>query len=132
MAVGSFASVSLEPPLVGFFVGHESTSWPPIRSAGRFCVNVLADDQAGLCRRFSQSGADKFAGVTWRPAPSGAPLLDGVVAWIDCRLEREIETGDHSLVLGSVTELEVERGSRPLLFHRGAFPGLELPYPGSC
>lgn len=126
VAVGSFASVSLEPPLVGFFVGRDSTSWPPIRSAGRFCVNVLASDQAELCRRFSQSGTDKFAGVSWRPAPSGAPLLDGVLAWIDCDLQREVETGDHSLVLGAVTELAVAREGQPLLFHRGGFPYLEL------
>jgi flavin reductase (DIM6/NTAB) family NADH-FMN oxidoreductase RutF len=125
LAIGSFTSISLAPPLVGFYPDRASTSWPPIRRAGGFCVNVLAADQAEVCRRFSRSGGDKFAGLRWRSAPhTGAPILDGVLGWIDCDLERETEIGDHSLVVGEVLELAVERDVPPLIFLRGGHPVL--------
>ena len=80
LTVGSFTSVSLDPPLVAFLPAKQSTSWPKIQAAGRFCVNILAAGQEPLCRVFAAKAVDKFAGVGWRPAPSGAPVLDGVVA----------------------------------------------------
>jgi 3-hydroxy-9,10-secoandrosta-1,3,5(10)-triene-9,17-dione monooxygenase reductase component len=121
MAVGSFSSVSLDPPLVAFFAGNTSTSWPKIRATGAFCVNILAEDQEGVCRRFSSKDADKFAGLGWRPASSGAPLLDGVLAWIDCDIDSVIEAGDHVCVMGRVRELEVAHDGAPLLFYRGGY-----------
>ena len=121
MAVGSFASVSLEPPLVAFFPGKGSASWPLIESAGAFCVNVLAADQEEVCRRFASKGGDKFAGLGWRPAPSGAPLLDGVLAWIDCDIDSVVEAGDHFCVIGRVRELEVSHDGAPLVFFRGGY-----------
>ncbi len=125
LAIGSFTSISLTPPLVGFYPDRASTSWPQIRRAGGFCVNVLAADQAEVCRRFSRSGGDKFAGLRWRAAPhTGAPILDGVLGWVDCDLERETEIGDHSLVVGTVLELAVERDAPPLIFLRGGHPVL--------
>ena len=80
----SFASLSLDPPLVSFAPSRGSSTWPRIREVGRFCVNVLAADHEHHSAGFARSGADKFAGVRWRPAPSGAPILDGVCAWVDC------------------------------------------------
>ncbi len=121
MAVGSFASVSLDPPLVAFFPGAGSSSWPRIESAGSFCVNVLAEDQEEVCRRFASKGDDKFTGLGWRPAPSGAPLLDGVLAWIDCDIESVTEAGDHYCVMGRVRELEVVHDGAPLVFFRGGY-----------
>ncbi len=121
LVVGSFTSVSLEPPIVAFFPDQSSSSWPKIRPSKGFCVNVLAQDQEHLCRQFAAKGGDKFAGVGWRPAESGSPVLDHVVAWIDCRLAGVHNVGDHDLVLGRVLELEVERPSNPLLFFRGGY-----------
>jgi flavin reductase (DIM6/NTAB) family NADH-FMN oxidoreductase RutF len=121
MAVGSFASVSLDPPLVAFFAGHGSTSWPKIQVAGSFCVNILAEDQEGVCRRFASKDEDKFAGLGWKPAGSGSPLLDGVLAWIDCDIESVIEAGDHVCVMGRVRDLEVAHDGGPLLFFRGGY-----------
>src|SRR5262245_17473801 len=78
LAVGSFFSISLDPPLIGFCAGHSSSSWPSIREAGRFCVNVLAHDQEDECRVFASKAPDKFEGLGYKGAPfSGAPLLDG-------------------------------------------------------
>jgi 3-hydroxy-9,10-secoandrosta-1,3,5(10)-triene-9,17-dione monooxygenase reductase component len=121
LAVGSFTSVSLEPPLVAFYPDKRSSSWPRIAGAGKFCVNVLASDQLDLCKRFATSGGDKFAGVTHRLSANGSPILDGVVAWVDCDLHATHDAGDHLIVLGAVKALEVETPSRPLLFFQGAY-----------
>lgn len=126
LAVGSFSSVSLDPPLVGFFPDRSSTSWPKIEEAGAFCVNVLADDQEDVCRRFAMKGDDKFVGLGWRPAGSGAPLLDGVLAWIDCDIDKVVDAGDHFLVLGAVRELEVVHDGAPLVFFRGGYARIAL------
>lgn len=126
-ACQSFASLSLEPPLVVFMVGRTSTTWPRIARAGRFCVNVLGEEQDGLCRGFAVSGADKFAGVTYRPAPvTGAPLLDGVAAWIDCTVQAVHTGGDHLIVVGRVEALDADEECAPLLFHRGRFGRLDV------
>jgi flavin reductase (DIM6/NTAB) family NADH-FMN oxidoreductase RutF len=121
MVVGSFTSVSLDPPLVAFFPDRKSSSWPRIEKVGKFCVNVLASDQQALCRQFAISGADKFAGVSHRVSANGSPILDDVVAWIDCTLDAVHEAGDHFIVLGRVVALEVDRPGLPLLFFQGGY-----------
>ena len=98
--VGSFTSVSLDPPLVAFFPDKSSTSWPRIHGAGRFCVNILSAEQEDVCRNFATRKQDKFEGVACRDAESGSPIIEGVVAWIDCDLESVTEAGDHYIVLG--------------------------------
>lgn len=122
LAIGSFTSVSLDPPLVGFLPDKGSSSWPRIHGTGAFCVNVLAADQLDVCKAFASKGGDKYASVTWRTAATGSPVLDGVLAWIDCRIDRVDEAGDHWFVLGRIEELAVERDDvGPLLFFRGAY-----------
>ncbi len=121
LAVGSFTSVSLDPPLVGFLPSVQSTSWPRIRPSGRFCVNILAADQESICRAFAATSGDKFEHTSWHPAPSGAPIIDEAVAWIDCELEAEHEAGDHAIVLGRVRHLHIQRQALPLLFFQGGY-----------
>jgi 3-hydroxy-9,10-secoandrosta-1,3,5(10)-triene-9,17-dione monooxygenase reductase component len=121
IAIGSFSSVSLEPPLVGFFAAKYSTTWPKIRDAGVFCVNVLAEDQEELCRNFAVSGGDKFRGVGWRPGATGSPIIHDVLAWIDCGIEQVHEAGDHDIVVGRVREMDVQREGTPLVFFRGGY-----------
>lgn len=119
--VGSFTSVSLDPPLVAFFADKSSTSWPKIERAGRFCVNVLGADHERLCRRFATKNVDRFEGVRWRPACTGSPIIDGVVAWVDCELHSVLDAGDHHIVIGRVRELDVEESGLPLLFFQGGY-----------
>ncbi len=126
LAVGSFSSVSLDPPLVGFFPDRSSSSWPKIQAAGSFCVNILAEDQEDVCRRFAMKGDDKFSGLGWKAAASGAPVLDGVLAWIDCDIDQVVDAGDHFLVLGAVRELEVVHDAAPLVFFRGGYARVAL------
>ncbi|MFF3913151.1 flavin reductase family protein [Streptomyces sp. NPDC001852] len=124
-ACQSFASLSLEPPLVCFMVGRTSTTWPRIARAGVFCVNVLSAGQDELCRAFAVSGADKFAGVPYDPAPaSGSPRLAGAAAWIDCTVHAVHTGGDHLIVVGRVAALGTAEPGDPLLFHRGRFARL--------
>ncbi len=122
MCVGSFSSVSLDPPLVQFCAGEQSTSWPRIQAAGHYCVNVLGDDQEGVARVFAGKGDDKFSGMGWRPAArTGAPVLSDVLAWIDCEIEAVHSAGDHWIVVGRVLDLEIGHEGGPLVFFRGGF-----------
>jgi flavin reductase (DIM6/NTAB) family NADH-FMN oxidoreductase RutF len=114
----SFASLSLDPPLVYFAPGRGSSSWPRIRDVGAFCVNVLAADQEHCTVAFAQSGVDKFLGIEWSPAPSGAPILAGVAAWADCALWAEYDGGDQTIVVGSVAALGADPTLLPLLYFR--------------
>lgn len=127
LAVGSFTSVSLEPPLVAFLPHRDSTSWPRIRESGAFCVNVLSADQEAVSRTFATHGQDKFADLSWRPAGSGSPVLDGILAYIDCEVEAVHEAGDHWIVLGRVRELDVLSTALPLVFFQGGYGRFAAP-----
>jgi 3-hydroxy-9,10-secoandrosta-1,3,5(10)-triene-9,17-dione monooxygenase reductase component len=124
MAVGSFTSVSLDPPLVGFFADRGSSTLPRLRAAGAFSVSVLSSDQEDICRRFAAKGANKFAGIRWQPGKSGSPILAGALAYVECRLDAVREVGDHLLVVGEVIELDVLSSAAPLVFHRGRYSRL--------
>ncbi|GBQ03173.1 NADPH-flavin oxidoreductase [Streptomyces spongiicola] len=125
-ACQSFASLSLDPPMVVFTVARTSATWPRIARAGAFCVNVLGTHQDALCRAFAVSGADKFAGVAHTPAPvTGSPRLASVPAWIDCTISAVHTGGDHLIVVGRVEALDAAEDGDPLLFHRGRFGRFE-------
>ena len=123
LAIGSFFSVSLDPPLVGFCVARTSSSWPRIEGIGSFGISVLAEDQQQTSGRFASKVEDKFEGETWEHAPvTGSPLIQGAVAHIDCTLHSVLDGGDHQIVLGRVRSLDVTRDDvGPLLFFRGSY-----------
>ena len=121
MSANSVTSVSLDPPLILFCPAKSSTSWPKIREAGRFCVNVFAAHHEEASRRFAAPAVDRFAGVAWHPRPAG-PALDDAVAWIECTIDAESSAGDHLIVLGAVDQLDTRGGeSEPLVFYRGQY-----------
>lgn len=121
MTCQSFTSVSLDPPLVLFCPAKTSRAWPQMQRAGFFCVNLLSHDQLELSDAFARKGVDKFAGVSWRPSATGAPLLDGVLGWVDCTIYAVHEAGDHYVVIGRVMDLGVEEAPHPLLFYQGQY-----------
>lgn len=123
MVVGTFTSVSLDPPLVGFLPDKNSTSWPQIEAAGRFCVNVLGSDQQEVCRRVAAKGAEKFAGLDIVISDHDLPIIAGSIARIECTIHSVTEAGDHWFVLGNVLHMEVSRDEDPMLFHRGRYGG---------
>jgi 3-hydroxy-9,10-secoandrosta-1,3,5(10)-triene-9,17-dione monooxygenase reductase component len=124
ITVGSFTSVSLDPPLVAFLPAKSSTSFPRIREARQFCVNVLARTQEAICRAMSSPAADRFAAVDWVPsAETGSPIIDGVLAWIDCVIDAVHTAGDHYIVVGRVIDFGVPVPGAPLLFFQGGYGG---------
>lgn len=116
MTVGSFTAVSLEPTLIAFFIGKQSSSWTSMAPIGRFCVNVLASGQEHVSRRFSSRAPDKFDNVGYTISPSGNPVLDDIVAAIECETQVELDAGDHLEVRGIVASLHAHADRRPLLF----------------
>ncbi|ORA11298.1 flavin reductase [Mycobacterium arosiense] len=121
LTVGSFTSVSLDPPLVAFMAQAGSASWRKIETSGAFCVNVLTYTQEHVCRAMATRRADKFSGIAWHPAASGSPVLDKVAAWIDCDIESVIPAGDHFIVLARVRDLDVAEATAPLIFYQGGY-----------
>ncbi|MGI5467100.1 flavin reductase family protein [Streptomyces sp. CA-132043] len=117
----TFASVSLAPPLVLFCAGHEGRSWPRIRAAGRFTVNVLAEDQVELSTRFGSRTGRKYEGLGWDPSRWGTPSLPGVLLRVHAEIADVYGAGDHDVVIGRVLALEPGREARPLLYLRGQF-----------
>jgi len=123
MVVGTFTSVSLNPPLVGFLPDKSSSTWPTIEKAGRFCVNVLGSDQQAVCRQLAAKGADKFTGVDYSVSGNNLPVIADAIATIECTIQSVNEAGDHWFVLGNVLSMEATRNDDPLLFHRGRYGG---------
>ena len=129
MTIGSFTSVSLDPPLVSFCPGHDSDSWIRMRDVDSFCVNVLGDDQADVSVTFAGKTEARFEGLSTRIEATGAPVIDGCLAWIDCRVHAIHTAGDHDIVVGRVVALglaETEAGSTaaasgPLVFFKGSY-----------
>lgn len=121
MVVGSFTSVSLDPPLVAFFPDRKSSTWSRLRDCGVFCVNILSSQQEAVCRKLATSDPDRFAGTAHRISARGNPILDGVVAWIECERHMVIDAGDHEMVLGRVLALDIAAEELPLLFFQGGY-----------
>jgi flavin reductase (DIM6/NTAB) family NADH-FMN oxidoreductase RutF len=116
----SFNSVSLDPPLIVWSLNLGATNLAAFEAADRYAINVLADDQIELARRFSRPHADRFAGVAYRIGAAGAPLIEGCVAWFECRHYARHRAGDHVLFIGEVETCERRTGPA-LLFHQHRF-----------
>jgi len=121
MTIGSFTSVSLDPPLVAFLPNHGSGTFARLRTAERFCINVLAADQEWVCRRFAGPVETRFSGLRYSLSPGGAPVIADAVAWIECGWHDVLEAGDHDFAIGRVHGLEVTRPVQPLMFFQGGY-----------
>ncbi|MFC0582350.1 flavin reductase [Micrococcoides hystricis] len=121
MIVGTFSSVSLEPPLVSFMPAHTSSTWPLLRESGRFAVNILSSTQEHVVRAFSGRERTRFENLDWESSPTGLPMVNGAVAYIECDIEQVIPAGDHDIVLGAVTTMELLSNDLPVIFYRGGF-----------
>ncbi|MGC9376850.1 flavin reductase family protein [Streptomyces sp. MH13] len=121
----SLASVSAEPPLLSFGIGSGSSSWPAVSAAEHVGVHLLGEHQQDLASTFARSGADRFAAPTaWRDGPEGVPVLDGVLAWLVCRVVGRVPAGDHRIVVAEVLLGDSAGAGRPLLYHQGRYNGL--------
>ncbi|HVA69450.1 MAG TPA: flavin reductase family protein [Candidatus Binataceae bacterium] len=123
LTANAFSSLSLDPPLVVVCVDKKAESWPHFEQSRVFTVNFLSDDQEALSRRFAVSGGPKFEGVAYRLGANGAPILDGTLGFIECKLAAAYPGGDHSIYVGEVQEAQTIEG-KPLLFFRGGYRAL--------
>ena len=119
ITANSFASVSLDPPLVLWSPARASRRFPAYEAAERYAIHILGDDQIDLCRRFSRDGFD-FDGLDWAHDADGVPLIDGCLARFDCARTAAHDGGDHLIVVGRVLEAEHREGA-PLLFASGSY-----------
>jgi flavin reductase (DIM6/NTAB) family NADH-FMN oxidoreductase RutF len=129
LTVTSFSSASLDPPLVSFYIGHGSSNWPAVRTAGHFAVNLMDHGQEAVAARFARKGADRFGpGTRWCPGPEDLPLLAGATTHLICATHAILTVGDHELVVGRVEHAVIGSGEPPLLHHQGRFT---RPQPGN-
>ena len=124
MTVNSFSSVSLDPPLVLVSIDLRHSILGHFLSASAFAVNVLAEGQEALSQRFSSVSEKRFEGIAWHPSSLGVPLLDGVLAHLECSVVRTFEAGDHTVLIGEVLAIAARRDHAPLVFYRGTYHGL--------
>lgn len=122
----SFYSVSISPPLVSFSVMSTSASYPKIRQAGRFVVNILSGEQVKISNQFARRGTDKWHGVDWQQSPLGNPIIAGSLHWLDCEIHAEHAAGDHLIVIGEVKALSLQdtAATQPLLYFKGQYCNL--------
>jgi 3-hydroxy-9,10-secoandrosta-1,3,5(10)-triene-9,17-dione monooxygenase reductase component len=125
LTVGSFASVSLSPALITFFVDQGSTTWPILGRSDTFTVNILGHGQGERCRTFAQRSEDRFTGVEWTPSAHGDPVLSEAALVLACTKHSTRTLGDHIQVVGETRQLHVLREDLPLVFHQGGFLNLE-------
>ncbi|NAN54058.1 flavin reductase [Pseudomonas protegens] len=125
----SFYSVSMSPPLVSFSVMSSSASYPKIRQAGRFMVNILSGEQVRTSNQFASKGTDKWQGVQWQESPLGNPIIAGSLHWLDCEIHAEHVAGDHLIVIGEVKALNLQQATaaQPLLYFKGQYCNLAAP-----
>jgi len=125
MTANAFSSVSLDPPLVLVCGRKASEGSEFIERNGVFAINILAAHQEPLSRYFASKdrprGRDAFRDVPHRFAVSGAPILDGTVAFLDCSLHAAHDAGDHKIFIGEVLAIEIDAAAEPLLFHGGGY-----------
>lgn len=116
----SFASVSLDPPLLLVCLAKRSYNYATLTEAKGFAVNILAEDQEAVSNTFARPSDDRFAAVAWAPGPHGSPVLEGAAAWFDCATHEIVDAGDHAILIGRV-EAFTDAGSNGLGYARGAY-----------
>jgi len=124
LTANAFTSVSLDPPLLLISVDKKAESFPHFEESKAFTVNILGDEQESLSRKFAVSGGDKFHGVAYRMGANGVPILEGTLAYLECKLYAVYDGGDHTLFLGEIEQAET-REVKPLIFYRGGYRSLD-------
>lgn len=120
LTANAFTSVSLVPPLLLVCVDKNAESYPCFDETRVFTVNILAHDQEALSRKFAVSGGEKFQGVAYHTGANGAPILDGALAYVECKVVQAFDGGDHTIYLGEIEQAEAREG-KPLMFFRGGY-----------
>lgn len=124
MTINSFASVSLDPPLVLWSIARTATGFAAFRDAGNFAINVLREEQRAVSARFAGQADDRWEGIAVERWTTGAPVIAGSLAVVECATEAIHEGGDHLILVGRVLRLASDRSGRPLVYFGGRYAGL--------
>ncbi|MEO8193359.1 MAG: flavin reductase family protein [Gemmatimonadales bacterium] len=124
LTVSSFASVSLEPPLVLICIDHSASVYSALSKATRFIANILSESQEPLARRFAERNPNRFDGIGYERGQTGAAVLFDVLGYVECEVVARHEAGDHDIIVGAV-EVAVSNEGKPLLYYRGGYAQME-------
>lgn len=128
MVVGTFTSVSIDPPMVGFLADRVSTTWPIVRARGQYTASVLTAEHEPLCRAVVAKDPRRFEQFNWARSPTGLPLVPDARVWFECVIDSVLPIGDHFFAVGSVQDMGVgETTAPPLIFQRGSYGWPKLP-----
>jgi flavin reductase (DIM6/NTAB) family NADH-FMN oxidoreductase RutF len=129
MTVNSFTSVSLEPPLVLICIDHKARIHEQFMTCNAFALNILREDQQELSTHFARPADDRFGAVDWTAGETGVPLIPEVLATMECVVDRRIESGDHTILIGEVVNA-VRHEGRPLIYFSSSYRSLNYPEEG--
>jgi flavin reductase (DIM6/NTAB) family NADH-FMN oxidoreductase RutF len=121
LTVNSFASVSLDPLLILWSIDHRVSSLDIFKQSGKFAVHILAGNQQELCKTFASKDVDRFANCNWSFSELGVPVIEGAFAVLECTTHQLVEAGDHTILIGAVQNIEVQKDRNPMLYHRRHF-----------
>ncbi|MFJ5623015.1 flavin reductase family protein [Peribacillus loiseleuriae] len=129
LTVNSFASVSLDPTLVLWSIDHKVSSIKAFTEGGKFAIHILAGEQQELCKTFASKNVDRFSQCEWEFSANQLPIIQGAFAVLECKTFKTVEAGDHTILIGEVTDIQIEK-KNPMLYHRrhfGAIPAEFYP-----
>ncbi|MDN7247172.1 flavin reductase family protein [Planococcus shenhongbingii] len=121
LTVNSFASVSLDPLLVLWSIDHKVSSLEAFKNRGKFAIHILSGNQSELCKTFSSKTVDRFASCKWSFSSMELPVIEGAFAVLECETHEKIQAGDHTILIGKVQNIKVEKELNPMLYHRRHF-----------
>ncbi|KKB34249.1 flavin reductase family protein [Bacillus thermotolerans] len=121
LTVNSFASVSLDPLMVLWSIDHGVSTIKAFTEGGKFAVHVLAGDQKDLCMTFATKGVDRFSQCKWEMSENGLPIIEGAFGVFECETFKAVEAGDHTVLIGNVKDIQIDKSKDPMLYHRRAF-----------
>lgn len=121
LTVNSFASVSLDPLMVLWSIDHRVSTIKAFTEGGKFAIHVLAGEQQELCQTFATKGADRFSQCKWEMSENGLPIIEGAFGVFECETFKAIEAGDHTVLIGNVTNIRLDKEKDPMLYHRRCF-----------
>lgn len=120
LTVNSFASVSLDPMLILWSIDHDVSSLEEFKNASGFVVHILAGDQQELCKTFA-SKKDRFQYTDWSLSKYSFPILTNTFSVIQCNTFKQVEAGDHTILIGEVVDIQIDRNKEPMMYHRRKF-----------
>lgn len=127
LTVNSFASVSLDPLLILWSIDHRSSSLEAFTKGNKFAVHILAADQVETCKAFASSKGGKFSQCEWSISEHGLPIIDGAFSVLQCEVHQMVEAGDHTILIGKVIDINVEKRD-PMLYHRRNFGSIPAEF----